>query len=143
MPPTSRGKENARLNRGALPLAILIFAALAAGIAVAIIQPGDLGKEDGQVAQPQPSQTTVQPSPSLTATVEPTEEPTVEPTEEPTEEPTVEPTKNGGNGNGNGNGGHNGPVLANTGGAVLPLFLGGALMIAGGLALWSLRRRLV
>jgi PT repeat-containing protein len=126
-----------------LPLAILIFAALAAGIAVAIIQPGDLGKEDGQVAQPQPSQTTVQPSPSLTATlepsVEPTEEPTVEPTEEPTEEPTVEPTKNGGNGNGNG--GHNGPVLANTGGAVLPLFLGGALLIAGGLALWRLRRR--
>lgn len=127
------------MNRGALPLAILIFAALAAGIAVAIIQPGDLGKEDGQVAQPQPTQTTVQPSPSLTATLEPTVEPTEEPTVEPTEEPTVEPTKNGGNGNG----GHNGPVLANTGGAVLPLFFGGALLIAGGLALWRLRRRLV
>lgn len=137
------------MNRGALPLAILIFAALAAGIAVAIIQPGDLGKENGQAAQPQPSES-VQPSPSLTATlqpsVEPTQEPTVEPTEEPTEEPTVEPTNNGGNGgnggNGNGNGGHDEPVLAQTGGAVLPWFFGGALLIAGGLGLWRLRRRL-
>jgi LPXTG-motif cell wall-anchored protein len=121
-----------------LPLAILIFAALAAGVTVAIIQPGDLGKKDHEVTEPQP--TAVQPSPSITATLAPSPTPTPEPTEEPTEEPTVEPTGNGGNGNG---GGHNGPVLADTGGAVLPWFFWGALLFAGGAALWRLRRRLV
>ncbi|MGH2711762.1 MAG: hypothetical protein ACRDH9_11230 [Actinomycetota bacterium] len=141
---TSRGKD-VRLNRGALPLALLIFAALAAGIAIAIIKPGNLGEGDGQVARPQPTQTTVQPSPSLPppsptpaatlASPEPTEEPTEEPTPEPTEEP------NGNGGNGNGNGGQAEPTLADTGGPVLPWLLGGSLLMAGGAGLWRLRRR--
>lgn len=128
------------MNRGALPLAILIVAALAAGIAVAIIQPGDLGEEK---AAPEPTATAASPqpttpaSPEPTATIEPSPEPTEEPSPEPTEEPSPEPTKSG-----NGGGGQAEPTLAETGGPVLPWFLGGALLTAAGAGLWRLRRRL-
>jgi hypothetical protein len=127
------------VNRGALPLAILIVAALAAGIAVAVIQPGDLGEER---AGPEPTITEASPQPTATASPEPTfesptPEPSEEPTEEPTEEPSPEPTEDG-----NGGGGQNGPALAETGGPVLPWLLGGSLLFAGGAALWRLRRRL-
>jgi outer membrane biosynthesis protein TonB len=142
------------VNRGALPLAILIIAALAAGIAIAIVKPGDLGKEQAgpepTVTSPQPTASaspdttsaTTSPEPTLEPTEEPTEEPTPEPTEEPTEEPTPEPTDdgNGTNGNGNGNGDTD-PSLAETGGPVLPWLVSGALMFLGGLGLMRLRRR--
>jgi hypothetical protein len=96
------------------------------------------------VADPDPTVTTPSPtlpSPTLespTPTLEPTEEPTEEQTEEPTKEPTEEPTEEPTNGNGGGNG--NGGILAETGGPVLPFFLGGALMLAGSAGLWRLRR---
>ena len=116
------------MNRGALPLAILIIAALAAGIAVAVIKPGDLGEEQ---AGPGPIETNVVPQPTDTLTAEPTEE--------PTEEPSPEPTETGGYGDGNGNGSGD-PTLAETGGPVLPALVGGALMFLGGLGLMRLRR---
>lgn len=135
------------MNRGALPLAILIVAALAAGIALAIIQPGELGEEK---ATPEPTATAPSPEPTATASPEPTStfvpspEPTEEPTVEPTEEPSPEPTNGGGGGGGGGNGGGGQaePALADTGGPVLPWFLGGALLTAAGAGLWRLRRRL-
>jgi outer membrane biosynthesis protein TonB len=126
------------VNRGALPLAILIVAALAAGIVVAIIQPGDLGEE----AAPEPTATAESPLPTTPASPEPTietpsPEPTEEPSPEPTEEPTPEPEPNGGAQNGQAE-----PTLAETGGPVLPWLLGGALLTAAGAGLWRLRRRL-
>jgi hypothetical protein len=126
-----------------LPLALLIVAVLAAGIVTAFLKADD---EDLEVVQPTPTVTGIQPtespfSPSPEPTLEPTEEPTPEPTEEPspepTEEPSPEPTEEG---NGGG-GGNNGPVLADTGGPVLPWLVGGALLFAGGAGLWRLRRQ--
>ena len=153
-------------NRGALPLALLIVAALAAGIVIAVMRIDEQGIDIvGPSVSPDPTITspTVEPTeeptvePTEEPTLEPTEEPTLEPTEEPTEEPTVEPTEepteepspeptdepspeptDDGNGGNNGNG--DGDILAQTGGPLLPYFLGGALMIAGSAALWRLRR---
>jgi PT repeat len=134
------------VNRGALPLAILIIAALVAGIAIAIVKPGDLGREQAgpeptltqvspQPTGPDTTSATTSPVPTATPTEEPTEEPTDEPTEEPTEEPSPEPTDDG-NGNGDTD-----PTLADTGGPVLPWLVSGVLMFLGGLGLMRLRRR--
>jgi hypothetical protein len=133
-----------------LPLALLIVAVLAAGIVTAFLKADDQGRE---VAQPTPTVTPAEPTdiptppePTEVPTVEPTDVPTIEPTEEPTEEPSPEPTENGGNGKGGNGDGDNGdggtdPLLADTGGAVLPWLVGGALLSAGGAGLWRLRRR--
>ncbi|MGH2693056.1 MAG: hypothetical protein ACRDHM_11245 [Actinomycetota bacterium] len=123
-----------------MPLALLIVAVLAAGIVTAFLKADDQGRE---VAEPTPTATgalpTELPTFSPEPTLEPTEEPTPEPTAEPTEEPTPEPTEDGEDGKGGGGG--QDPALADTGGAVLPWLLGGALMTAGGAGLWRLRRR--
>jgi hypothetical protein len=130
-------------NRGALPLALLIAAALLGGIVVAVMRIDERGTDVGGGPGPTPtspqatvaSPTVESPSPTLEPTTEPTTEPTgspkptVEPTTEPTEEPSPEPTDDG-----------NGIVLAQTGGPVLPYFLGGALMIVGSAGVWRLRR---
>ena len=129
-------------NRGALPLALLIVAALTGGIVVAVMRIDERGTDIGgpgpTPTSPQatvPSPTVESPSPTVEPTTEPTTEPTespkptIEPTEEPTDEPSPEPTDDG-----------DGTVLAQTGGPVLPYFLGGALMIAGSAGIWRLRR---
>jgi hypothetical protein len=122
-------------------------AALAAGIVVAVMR---LDEEKKEKAGPEP--TVVSPEPTLPSPTvetpespispEPTDEsPSPEPTTEPTESPSPEPspTDDGGGGGNNGNG-DNGDVLAQTGGPILPYFLGGALMLFGSAGLWRLRR---
>jgi outer membrane biosynthesis protein TonB len=130
-----------------LPLALLIVAVLAAGIVTAFLKADDQGRE---VAEPTPTATAPEPTdiptPPEPTDVVPTDVPTPEPTEEPTEEPSPEPTEDGGNGKGGNGNGKNGngdtdPLLADTGGVVLPWLLGGALLSAGGAGLWRLRRR--
>jgi outer membrane biosynthesis protein TonB len=130
-----------------LPLALLIVAVLAAGIVTAFLKADDQGRE---VAEPTPTITAAQPTdiptppePTEPPTEEPTEEPTLEPTEEPTEEPSPEPTDEGNGGKGKGGDGNGGtdPLLADTGGAVLPWLIGGVLLSAGGAGVWRLRRR--
>lgn len=108
---------------------------LAAGIVTLFLKP----EEGGEVAQPTPT-LTAPTEPATTAPPEPTPEPTTEPTEEPTEEPSPTPEPANGGGNGNGGGGEE-PVLAETGGPVLPWLVGGTLMTAAGAGLWRLRRR--
>jgi hypothetical protein len=124
-----------------LPLALLVIAALGAGIAVAVIRlAGDGGVKAGPTPSVSiPSPTKTKPSPTKTKTTEPpttpptTEPPTTEPptTEPPTTEPTTpEPTRTRtGGGGGNGTPTDGAPPLATTGGESAPwLFLGAAMV---------------
>ena len=135
-------------NRGALPLALLIVAALASGIVVAVMRLDEEKKDKAGPTVPSPeptlSPTFESPEPTTSPkspTPEPTDEsPSPEPTTEPTESPTPEPSPTDDGGGGGKNGDDNGDVLAQTGGPILPYFLGGALMLAGSAGLWRLRR---
>ncbi|MGH2684122.1 MAG: hypothetical protein ACRDJP_01480 [Actinomycetota bacterium] len=130
-------------NRGALPLALLIVATLAAGIVVAVMQLDEQDKDKAGPVVPSPEPTIPSPEPTTPASPEspispePTDEsPSPKPTtESPTPEPS--PTDDGGGGGRNGD---DDDVLAQTGGPILPYFLGGALMLAGSAGLWRLRR---
>jgi outer membrane biosynthesis protein TonB len=125
-----------------LPLALLVIAALGAGIAVAVIR---LAGDGGVKAGPTPTKTTASPTktteppttkPPTTeppTTEPPTDEPTTEPptTEPPTDEPTTpEPTRTrtGGGPNGTPTDGAT-PPLASTGGETAPWLFVGAAMV--------------
>lgn len=137
-------------QRGALPLALLIVAALGAGIALAVIRAGE---EPGPKATPTVSPTTpVTPttpespttpaSPTTPGTPSPTGTPTTpespSPTGTPTETPGT-PETPGPTGTDATPGPRETP-LAKTGGATAPWFLIGAALIGLSGALWRLAR---
>jgi hypothetical protein len=129
------GKDVPGTNRGAIPLAVLVTASLAAGIVAAVDRINE--QEERPRAQPppavpaspSPAQPTDQPTePGLTPetpepeTPEPTEEPTAEPTKEPkTPEPDATP-------------------LARTGGPTLPFYGMGLILMAASGLLWRFSR---
>jgi hypothetical protein len=113
-------------NRGAIPLALLVLAALVGGIVVATAR---IGEEELPRAQPPPAVQSptpeVSPSPFSPEPTQPSETlETVEPTPEPTEAtPTPEQTP-----------------LARTGGPVVPWFGGGLMLIGASVLVWRFSR---
>jgi hypothetical protein len=126
-------------NRGAIPLAVLVTASLAAGIVAAVDRLNE--QEEGPRAQPSPA-VPASPSPAIPASpspAQPTDQPTEpttpepatpEPTDEPTTEPTEEPETPG----------PDATPLARTGGPTLPFYGGGLILMAAAGFLWRFSR---
>lgn len=118
-------------NRGAIPLALLVAGALAAGIVAAAARIGS--EEEEPRAQPRPASPSPQPraTPSPVAqepsetleTPEPETEPTAEPSPEATKTPAADSTP-----------------LARTGGPTLPLYAGGLALMVAAVLLWRFSR---
>lgn len=120
-------------SRGAIPLALLVAGALAAGIVAVAARIGP--EEERPQAQPRPASPSPEPEPSPSPSPvaqEPSEtletpeaetQPTAEPSPTAPETPAVDSTP-----------------LARTGGPTLPLYVGGLVLIAGSVLVWRFSR---